>query len=61
MEEQQMNAKKFMLIVNLTTIVSLGLFLALGWLKLSDIILVGIISLLLVNIVGAVALRLRTR
>jgi len=56
-----MNAKKFMLIVNLTTIVSLGLFLALGWLKLSDIILVGIISLLLVNIVGAVALRLRTR
>lgn len=50
-----------MITVNVTTILSLVVFLALGWLKSSHMIAVVVIIFIIVNVAGALGLRLRAK
>lgn len=56
-----MQGKKFIVIVNLTTVIALVVALAIGWLQGKQTILVAVLSLIILNAAAAVGLYLRKK
>jgi hypothetical protein len=56
-----MRDKSFILIINLTTLLALGAFAMLGWIKMSQLILVGSLAFISMNIAAVIGLRLRRK